>query len=242
MHIGIIGYGKMGKAVEKHAVIKGHTVSILDSSTPWASPGFATVDCAIDFSDAAVAETAVSGCLERGTNVVSGTTGWVVDELRLASICSEHDVSFCWAPNFSIGMQIVFHLNKQLAEIMNRHNEFKAHILEIHHLQKRDAPSGTAIALGEQIVEHIDRLEKWQLVEEGAASAATSLPIDARREEDVKGIHRVSYTGPAESISLRHHALSRDGFALGAIYAAERLQGRVGQFTFDQLLDFQTSS
>ena len=240
MRIGILGYGKMGHAVERHAVSRNHETSILTLPDPSYDAVLSDLDCVIDFSDASVAHEAIHACLDRGVPVVSGTTGWTFDKAAADTYCKDRGTAFCWAPNFSIGMHITFQLNRMLARMMNQVDGYTASMLEVHHTQKRDSPSGTAIALAEDIIKELDAVDNWQLKSDHIDSSEGTLDIDARREEDVKGIHRVVYTGAADTISLRHHALSRDGFAIGAVIAAEKLQGKTGYFDFETLLNFQT--
>ncbi|MDX1476748.1 MAG: 4-hydroxy-tetrahydrodipicolinate reductase [Saprospiraceae bacterium] len=231
MRIGLIGYGKMGKAVEQQAVARGHSTEILSVSTPVFPP----VDCAIDFSHAAVAPDAISRCLRQGIRVVSGTTGWLEELPVVEALCAKQSGALCWSPNFSIGMHLTFRINQILASLMNRYPQYQPEILEIHHTSKQDSPSGTAIALAGQIVATLDRINSW--VPENKGDAQT-VGIISQREEDVKGIHRVTYRGPFDTISIRHHALSRDGFALGAVIAAEWLFDKQGCFRFEDVLDF----
>ena len=229
----------MGKAVEIIALERGHTVSILPLPHPGTSKEFSGIDCAIDFSHHEVALTAITECLAAGMRVVSGTTGWNRKLEDAKRICAEHHGTLCWSPNYSLGMNITLHINGLLADIMNQFDEYAPHLLEIHHKEKKDTPSGTAIAMANQVIDRIDRLNKWQIKTAKLVSKDT-LPIDARREKDVKGIHRMTYESKHDTISLRHHALSRDGFALGAIIAAEWLEGKTGFFTFDDVLNFNT--
>ncbi|RLD22106.1 MAG: 4-hydroxy-tetrahydrodipicolinate reductase [Bacteroidetes bacterium] len=239
MKIGIIGHGKMGKAVESQALKRGHTIFLLPLPSPTASVEFADIDCAIDFSHAKVALGAVTECLLAGKHIVSGTTGWNDHLIFVQNLCKELDGSFCWAPNFSPGMHIMMHLNGVLADIMDRFKAYTPNLLEIHHTAKKDSPSGTAIAIADQIVGKIDRMKQWKLKSDEAKTEGT-LTIDARREKDVKGIHRVNYRSAQDTISLRHHALSREGFALGAVLAAEWMENKTGYFTFEDVLDFKT--
>lgn len=240
MKLGIIGYGKMGKEVERQASIKDHSCVILSIPAIAEQLQKERIDCAIDFSHADVAIDAILTCLEAGISVVSGTTGWNERLPEVIASARKHETGFCWAPNFSLGMHITFHLNRVLADIMNRYPEYTPSMLEIHHTEKKDSPSGTAIALAGQIIERIDRIREWRETESDVPS--DTLPIEARREFDVKGIHRVSYQGPHDTISIRHHALSRDGFAAGAVLAAEKLKGKIGYHAFEELLGFRAKS
>jgi 4-hydroxy-tetrahydrodipicolinate reductase len=238
MKIGIIGYGKMGKAVEAQALRRGHTVCILPHKDLTRSEKFAGIDCAVDFSHASVAPGAVRDCLLAGKRVVSGTTGWNQQLEMVKTLCRTDHSALCWSPNFSVGMNILFYINGVLADIMNQFEGYTPRLLEIHHATKKDAPSGTAIAMADQVVNRIERTKKWELKSDQPESQHI-LTIDARREdEDVKGIHRMTYESEQDTISLRHHALSRDGFALGAVIAAEWLEGKTGFFTFEDVLNF----
>jgi len=239
MKIGIIGYGKMGKAVETQAVVKGHAVFILPYSDPAEHVDFAQIDCAIDFSHADVALNAITKCLMAGKLVVSGTTGWNQNLEEAKKLCERQNGAFFWAPNFSIGMNVMFYLNEVLADVMHQFDEYAPSILEIHHSEKKDVPSGTAIALAEQVIERIEHKEKWELKSKQPVFPDV-LSIESHREADVKGIHQITYQSEEDSISLRHNALSRDGFALGAVIAAEWLEGKTGYFTFEDMLDFTT--
>ena len=165
MIIGIIGYGKMGQAVEKQSLTRGHSFILLSSLDPLRSHGFDAVDCVIDFSHADVAENAIRSCLKAGKPVVSGTTGWNDGVRSVGTLCEELEGAFCWSPNFSIGMQITFHLNRTLAKIMNDLEHYSPEILEVHHTDKKDAPSGTSIALADDVLFNIDRLSEWELIE-----------------------------------------------------------------------------
>jgi len=239
MKLGILGYGKMGKTVEQQALMRGHTVQVLNLNNLSEDLQSSDVQCAIDFSHADIAMTSILQCFKAGVSVVSGTTGWNDGVQQVSESAEKHGVAFCWAPNFSLGMHITFYLNKVLAKIMNTYPEYSPSMLEIHHTQKKDSPSGTAIALAEQLISNIDRIKSWK--ETVAEETGDVLSIEAKREEDVKGIHRVSYSGPFDTISLRHHAISRDGFAAGAVLAAEKLQGMTGNHEFDALLGFGTT-
>lgn len=233
MIIGIIGYGKMGQAVEKQAVSRGHSFVLLSSLDPPRSHGFNSVECVIDFSHASVAENAIVSCLKHNIPVVSGTTGWNDRIEAVKAYCQEVNGTFCWSPNFSIGMQITFHINRIMADVMQGHAQYTPEILEIHHTEKKDSPSGTAIALADDIVERVDRIDGWNLDE----TNPDHIRIEAKREDNVKGIHRVSYISEVDTLSLRHHALSRDGFALGAVYAAEQIHQESGVHSFATLLN-----
>lgn len=234
MLFGLIGYGKMGQSVEKQAVARGHSTVVLDP------PDFGALqdescDCAIDFTHADYAPEAIVACFREGIPVVSGTTGWNAQLADVKAQCRRFKSAFCWAPNFSVGMQITFHINKVLAQIMERHGQYEPEILEIHHTSKKDSPSGTAIALAEDILREITRKSHWV---NHTAAESDILGVISQREADIKGVHRIVYKGPHDTISLRHHALSRDGFALGAVLAAEWISGKTGVFEFPEILGF----
>ena len=235
MLVGLIGYGKMGRATDRIAVERGHDVVVLGQRN-LDKHMLDRVDCGIDFSNSSFAPSAISELLSRGINVVSGTTGWGSGQLaELMKLSEGSDAAFCWSPNFSIGMQLVFNLNKRLAGLMASHAQYSPALLEIHHKGKVDSPSGTAIALSQQIIEIIDGLDSWI---SGKNADAGELSIESQRTDDVKGIHRITYSSKYDTISLRHRALSRDGFALGAVIASEMLQGKRGFITFAELLNF----
>lgn len=231
MRIGLSGYGRMGKAVEKQALTQGHEVVVIN---PYDLPD-ALPDCVIDFSHAASAPQVIRDLLSAGVPVVSGTTGMLESLPALRNYCTEVNGAFLWSPNFSVGMQVTFHVNRVLARLTKDHG-YTPHILEIHHTGKQDSPSGTAIALAQQLISELEHKTHWV---NAASDDPDAIEIESQRTGDEKGIHRVSYHGPFDTISLRHHALSRDGFAAGAVLAAEWLLGRSGCFEFKDVLDFK---
>jgi len=234
MQLGIFGYGKMGRAVERIANERGHVIRVLSDTGNDLENG--DLDCVIDFTDAAVAPGILRKCIDSGIPVVSGTTGWTPLLPEVQAYCRSHSGAMIWAPNFSVGMYITFAINRLLALMMEKRAEYNPSLVETHHTEKRDAPSGTAIALAEQIIETLSRKQGWTLADDPSSVSDDSLAIRARRTADVKGQHRVSYQGPHDIISLEHEALSRDGFALGAVIAAEWLARRTGVYTFDDVL------
>jgi 4-hydroxy-tetrahydrodipicolinate reductase len=236
MKIALIGYGKMGKTIEKLAIERNHEiVSIIDQDNQhdFDSAAFLDTDVAIEFTNPETAVANYLRCFEREIAVVSGTTGWLAELLNIVSLVEQQQKSFLYASNFSIGVNIMFWLNKQLAVLMNKLPGYEAKMLEIHHTQKKDAPSGTAITLAEDIIHKTERLNKWVLDEK---KADYELPIKAIREGGVFGYHQVQYESNEDTILLSHNAKSRDGFALGAIMAAEFLYGKKGFFTMDDVL------
>ena len=237
MEIAIIGYGKMGKEIAEIAEERGHEVSvIIDSSDDWMEniDELRNCDIAIDFSTPDAVVDNIFKWFNINIPIVVGTTGWHDQLENVVHDCLQREQSLFVASNFSIGVNILFSINKQLAKIMNLHPEYDVSIDETHHVHKLDAPSGTAITLANDIIEHIDCKDEWSLNE---VENATELPIYAHREGEVAGIHEVKYESMLDSISIRHNAKSRKGFALGAVIAAEYLVNKKGYYTMDDLLN-----
>jgi len=228
MKIALVGYGKMGRAIEKIALERGHRiVSIIDIDNrgDFRSEAFLSADVAIEFSSPAAAFDNYLECFAADIPVVAGTTGWLerIDEVK--AICQNEGKTFFYASNYSIGVNIFFALNKRLARIMNRFGEYDVRMSETHHIHKLDAPSGTAITLAEDLLGQLDRKTHWSLNGDGNAS---TLVIEAIREGEVPGIHEIEYESDTDYIQIRHSAKSRAGFALGAVVAAEFTAGKKG--------------
>jgi 4-hydroxy-tetrahydrodipicolinate reductase len=233
MKIALLGYGKMGKTIERLAKGRGH--SIVSKSSSEASIGnLNEADVAIDFSIPETAVENIKRCLKLGIPVVSGTTGWLEDYNEVIKFCEESNGSFIYASNFSIGVNLFFNLNKQLARIMRPWNEYKVSIEEIHHIQKKDAPSGTAISIAEGIMEHSNKTG-WKLKN----AEEEEIEIVAKRIDKVNGLHEVVYTSDIDSISIKHEAHSREGFAIGALLASEWLLTKKGVFTMKDVLSLE---
>lgn len=230
MKIALLGYGKMGKTIEALALTKGHEV-VYKKTANHTEGNFELADVAIDFSIPRAAVENISKCLEMDIPIVSGTTGWLEHWDFILKLCEERNGSFIYASNFSVGVNLFFTVNKYLAELMRPWKEYKVSIEEIHHVQKKDAPSGTAITLAEGIIEKID-FSGWEL----DSKDPQKLSIHALREGDVKGTHSIHYKSPIDSIELKHEAHSREGFALGALIAAEWLLGKKGVYTMNDVL------
>ena len=230
MKIALLGYGKMGKTIEKLAMEKGHSVVFKNTSNS-SEGNFEDAEVAIEFSSPEAAILNISKALEAGIPIVSGTTGWLANYGEMVNLCERRNGSFITASNFSIGVNLFFSINEYAAKLMAPWKEYNVSVEEIHHLQKKDAPSGTAITIAEGILKHSDK-EDWKL----NTSHENSLNITAKREEEVKGTHIVSYDSFIDTISLKHEAHSRDGFALGAILAAEFLKDKKGIFTMKDVL------
>ncbi len=238
MKIALIGYGKMGKTIEQIALSRGHQiVSIVDINNPEeiTSENFKSADVAIEFTTPATAFDNYMKCFAAGVPVVSGTTGWL-DRIDLVKEkCEKEGKTFFYASNFSIGVNILFALNKYLAKIMNNYPNYNVSMTETHHIHKLDAPSGTAITLAEGILENVERKERWTLE---TAEQPTDLPIHAIREGEVPGIHEIVYESEVDTISIKHDAKSRAGFALGAVIAAEFTAGKKGFLGMNDMLQF----
>jgi len=232
MKIALLGYGRMGKAIESIARSRGHeVVAIIDKDNPKDSLNGAEV--AINFSVPSAAVANITHALNEGVAVVCGTTGWLESRADIESLCATKKGAFLYASNFSLGVNIFFALNEKLAQMMEQHKQYNASITEIHHTQKQDAPSGTAITLAESILPHTDK-NIWALEED---AKEMDLPIRAERLPDVPGTHTVDYNSETDKISIEHIAHNRDGFALGAVVAAEWVNGKSGIFTMKDVLN-----
>ena len=237
MNIALLGYGKMGKVIEKIAIDRGHSI-ILKVGKNTADYDITKVDIAIDFSIPSAAVSNISTCLNHNIPVVSGTTGWLDDYDSIVELCNEKKGAFIYASNFSLGVNVFFELNKTLAKMMRRLKQYNVSMEEIHHTQKLDAPSGTAISLTNDIIEHTDYTD-WKLIdsESGDELSNNIIPIEAKRIEKVPGTHIINYQSEVDTISIEHVAHSRHGFALGAVIAAEWLLGKVGVYSMNDVLN-----
>ena len=237
MKLALIGYGKMGHAIEQIARSRGHEiVSIIDIDNPeeFESPAFRSADVAIEFTAPAVAVSNYRKAFAAGVPVVSGTTGWLEYLPEIKEACRKGQ-TFFYASNFSLGVNIFFAVNKYLADIMNRFPSYDVKMEETHHIHKLDAPSGTAITLAEDIIARLDRKSAWV---EGRAPSAEEIGIKAIRRDEVPGIHTITYESDADTITITHDAKSRMGFALGAVVAAEFTCGKKGFLTMQDMLNF----
>ncbi len=236
MNIAILGYGKMGKEIEIIALERNHKVPLIidiENESELTGKNLLNIDVAIDFSMPGSAYSNIVKCFEANTPVVSGTTGWLDKMDKVISMCREKGQTFFYASNFSLGVNIFFELNRNLAGMMNAFSEYDIAIEEMHHTQKLDAPSGTAIKLAGDIISVIDRKNKWEL---NKASESHSIRITAIRKDNIPGIHTITYDSPVDFIEIKHSAKSRKGFALGAILAAEFIKDKKGYFTMKDLL------
>lgn len=238
MKIALIGYGKMGKAIENIALQRGHEVVLrLDVGNTEDFARLGEADVAIEFTRPESALSNLAHCFKAQVPVVCGTTGWLSHFNAAKSACLEAQSALFYASNYSIGVNIFFAINRRLAEMMNPYDHYGVKMTEIHHTQKLDAPSGTAITLAEGIIDHIDRKEKWVL-DEGEPVADNAIAIKAERIDPAPGTHIINYDSAIDSIEIKHTAHSREGFATGAVVAAEWLVGKKGVFSMKDMLGF----
>jgi len=233
MKIALLGYGRMGKEIEQIALQRGHEIVIKDSGSE--TYDITTADVAIDFSIPSAAFNNITNCLNNNTPVVSGTTGWLDKYDDAVELCKQKNGAFIYASNFSLGVNIFFELNKQLAKMMNALKDYSVSIEEIHHTKKLDAPSGTAITLAEGILDNSDK-KTWEL--DGTASEEI-VPITAVRTPDVPGTHTITYNSEIDTIDIKHTAHNRKGFALGSVIAAEWLVGKKGVYSMQDVLNIK---
>lgn len=238
MNIALIGYGKMGHEIESIARERGHNiVSIIDIKNPEAfnTAEFKSADVAIEFSTPASALDNYRKCFAANVPVVAGTTGWLehIDEIKEA--CKNGEQTFFYASNYSLGVNVFFAMNKYLAKIMNNYPAYDLRMEETHHIHKLDAPSGTAITLAEGLLSNIDRKSNWILE---TAGNDTEIPIHSIRQGEVPGIHEIIYESDADTISIKHDAKNRKGFALGAVIAAEFTKDKKGFLGMNDMLNF----
>lgn len=243
MKIALIGYGKMGHAIERVALGRGHTiVSTIDADNIGDMEGeaFRSADVAIEFTSPTSAQANVLRCFKAGVPVVSGSTGWTDKLPEVKTLCDDGYGTLLWSSNFSLGVNIFFKVNRELARLMAHLDQYKPSMEEIHHIHKLDHPSGTAINLAEGIIDEMPRLIGWTEDKEAADANESLIRIDHVREGEVPGTHIIAYDSPVDTITIEHRAKSRDGFALGAVIAAEWLAGRTGWHTMGELMDYLT--
>ena len=231
MKIALLGYGRMGKEIEKIAISRGHEIVIRKDVDDTIDISLA--DVAIDFSIPDAAFKNISNCINHNVPVISGTTGWLDNYKDAVALCEEKKGAFIYASNYSVGVNIFFELNKQLAKMMATLEDYNISMEEIHHTKKLDAPSGTAITLAEGVIENSSKKD-WEL---GAISSEENIPIVAKRIPDVPGTHTVWYNSEVDTIEIKHTAHNRKGFALGAVIAAEWILDKTGVFTMKDVLN-----
>ena len=234
MKIALLGYGRMGKEIEKIAVSRGHEIVIRKDVDD--KIDITLADVAIDFSVPSSAYNNISDCINNNVPIISGTTGWLDKYEDAVALCKEKNGAFIYASNYSLGVNIFFELNNQLAKMMNSLEDYNISMEEIHHTKKLDAPSGTAITLAEGVIENTSKKD-WVLGDK--TTSEENIPIVAKRIPDVPGTHTVWYDSEVDSIEIKHTAHSRKGFALGAVVAAEWIIGKHGVFSMKDVLNIR---
>ncbi|MFN3758629.1 MAG: 4-hydroxy-tetrahydrodipicolinate reductase [Algoriphagus aquaeductus] len=240
MNILILGYGKMGKIISEIAESRGHSIAAkinIDNRDELSALDHAKIDVAIEFSQPEAAIENIKWAIERGIPVVSGTTGWLSKKPEINRLTLEKNGAFFYASNFSIGVNVFFKVNEMLAKLMNETSGYQVSLEEIHHTEKKDAPSGTAITLAQGIIKNYQQLKEWHLTGEGKDSEH-SLPITAKRIDPAPGTHIIRYSSPIDEIEITHTAHSRQGFALGAVLVSEWIPGKKGVLSMDDFLSF----
>jgi len=235
MKIALIGTGKMGQAIEKLALSRGHEIVLKlnhENIDSYSNEGLKVADVAIEFTRPDAATSNLKRCLEANIPVICGTTGWYNELNQITDLFTNNNGALVYASNFSVGVNMMFELNRILAKWMQSHNNYRVSLSEIHHIHKLDTPSGTAVTLANGIIENNNEYLKWTLEE----NQPNAIYIDAKREPEVVGTHDVKWESEIDIIQLHHHAKSRDGFALGAIHAAEWIIGKKGVFTMKDIL------
>lgn len=247
MKIALIGYGKMGHIIEKIALARGHEIVCAidaDNRNEFDSDGFRSADCAIEFSTPASAVENIKSAFAQGVPVVCGTTGWLSSLPEIKEMCAGGKATFLYASNFSVGVNIFMAINRYLASIMNGFPQYTPHMVETHHIHKLDHPSGTAITLAEQIAGCTDRISGWCEPDDSgkcpfsAENGGSLMQIDHIRSGEVPGIHTIDWVSDVDSISITHSAKSREGFALGAVLAAEWLSDKKGFHEISEVFKF----
>ena len=237
MKIALIGYGKMGKAIEEIAISRGHEITHrFSSSNPIQTNNLSDSDVAIEFTRPNLAIEHIHYCINQNLPIVVGTTSW---QDKLSDVCdfvNSNKGALLHASNFSVGVNIFFELNRVLAKLMSNQPEYKIEAEEIHHVQKLDAPSGTAVSLLNDILEENKNYSDWQVVSNFNESDSKKIPVIAKREPDVPGTHEINYSSEIDTITIKHIAHNRKGFALGAVLAAEFLNGKSGVYTMSDVL------
>ena len=242
MNVAIIGYGKMGHEIERVLLQRGHRVALTidyDNVQDLNAQSLAGIDVAIEFTTPATAFDNICTCINAGVAVVSGTTGWIERLPEAQELCKQRGGAFMYSSNYSLGVNIAFRINRRLAELMNPYSVYDVDIEEIHHTQKKDAPSGTAITLASDIISRLDRKRSWHCIEpqkgEESDNKEDSIEIVSLREGSVPGTHTVRYQSDDDILEIKHTLKSRSALATGAVIAAEFICGKVGVFTMDDL-------
>jgi 4-hydroxy-tetrahydrodipicolinate reductase len=231
MKIALLGYGKMGQTIERIALERGHEI-VLKKDEFNTYEGLSNADVAIDFSIPTVAVSNISSCFHANVPVISGTTGWLAHYDEMVALCEAKKGAFISSSNFSLGVNLFFELNEYLAKMMSKFDSYRVEMEEIHHTQKLDAPSGTAISLAKGVIEN-SAYTNWTLEK----AEENQIHIEAKRIENIPGTHTVTYDSVVDAIEIKHTAHNRDGFALGAVIAAEWIVGKKGVFTMKDVLE-----
>jgi len=237
MKIALLGYGRMGKAIEGFALEKGHEIVLkigADNTEELTKENLIQADVAIDFSLPSTAYSNIQLCLDASIPVISGTTGWIDKLTDIQAYCSIKGGAFLYASNFSIGVNIFFDVNQKLAQLMDAHSQYDISMEEIHHIHKLDSPSGTGISLANQIIDKVERKTDWEESEQKTEEHV--IPIHSKRIDMTPGTHGVRYQSNIDTIEIVHTAHSRDGFAKGALLAAEWIVGKKGNFRMKDVL------
>jgi len=236
MKIALLGYGRMGKEIERIALERNHTINLIidkENTEDFNKENLQKVDVCIDFSNPDSAYNNIKECILANTPIISGTTGWI-DKLEEAkTFCSKNNGAFFYASNYSLGVNVFFKMNEWLAKVMNKFEDYSVQASETHHIHKIDAPSGTAISLLDGIIKHHDKFESWTMEED---KKDKEIPVQAHRIPDVPGTHEIMYDSNIDSIEIKHRAKNRIGFALGAVIAAEFMIDKTGYYTMNELL------
>lgn len=245
MNIALLGYGKMGQIIERFATERGHTIVLkigIENIEDFTIANLKKADVAIDFSTPDAAVSNIYKCFEANVPVVVGTTGWYGDLQKIKNDCLKSNNTLLYGSNFSVGVNLFFYLNKVLAKLMNNYPAYEVQVEEIHHTQKLDAPSGTAMTIAEDIIDSLDRKNEWvnEVVGTAVPDAfkAEQLLIESHRIENVPGTHTVVYSSEVDDIEIKHTAHNRAGFALGAVIAAEWLEKKQGFYSVADVFDF----
>jgi len=238
LRIALIGYGKMGKAIEAIAIKRGHTIGLkidIDTANEFTKENLQQCDVAIEFTSPHSAVENILTCLDAGIPVVSGSTGWLARWDEVKDKCAALNGSMVYASNYSVGVNLFFEINKYLAGLMQQHDDYDVSMEEIHHTEKKDAPSGTAITLAEQILENLGRKKQWVNRD---SITPEELSIISERIDPAPGTHKVKYSSEVDDIEIIHTAHNRQGFATGAVLAAEFIKGKKGIFSMKEVLGF----
>lgn len=236
MNIALIGYGKMGKEIENILLSRSHNIGLIidvDNQEQFTKEKFKDIDVAIEFTAPHTAFNNICKCIEFGVPVVCGTTAWLDRYDEVVSLCKKHDGAFFYSSNYSVGVNIFFKINKMLAELMNPYKEYDVTLEEVHHTQKKDSPSGTAVTLAEGVLENLERKDSWV---GHTTTEPSELEVIGIRRSVVPGTHTVTWESEVDQIEIKHTAKSRRGFAFGAVIAAEFVNGKKGVYSMNDII------